>query len=236
MDTTLGPVGFIGLGVMGEPMCRNVAQRSGRPVIAYDLALEPLERLAAHGVTAAGSAAAVMRAADIVMLVLPGGVSQAGVRLGAQTRQRLTEDDAVALAAGQPGAAARSPMTPRRPPASTSHLTKAGVAETPPPTTTADADEAAVLHSFLEYYRSVFIRKVEGIDETQARLTLRGAPSTLRTCTRLPSMVMFSCSRARPGTSSCRVMACSMSPTASGAFPAQARACVPSSTMPSAWA
>ena len=33
-----------------------------------------------------------------IMLVLPGGVSQAGVRLGAQTRQRLTEDDAVALA------------------------------------------------------------------------------------------------------------------------------------------
>jgi ABC-type antimicrobial peptide transport system permease subunit len=26
-----------------------------------------------------------------IMLVLPGGVSQAGVRLGAQTRQRLTE-------------------------------------------------------------------------------------------------------------------------------------------------
>ncbi len=65
--------GFIGLGVMGEPMCRNVAQRSGRPVVAYDMAPEPLARLAAHGVTAGGSVAAVMRAADIVMLVLPGG-------------------------------------------------------------------------------------------------------------------------------------------------------------------
>jgi putative ABC transport system permease protein len=32
------------------------------------------------------------------MLVLPGGVSQAGVRLGAQTRQRLTEEDAQAIA------------------------------------------------------------------------------------------------------------------------------------------
>ena len=30
-------------------------------------------------------------------LVLPGGVSQAGVRLGAQTRQRLTEEDAAAI-------------------------------------------------------------------------------------------------------------------------------------------
>ena len=33
-----------------------------------------------------------------IMLVLPGGVSTAGVRLGAQTRQRLTEEDAQAIA------------------------------------------------------------------------------------------------------------------------------------------
>lgn len=70
---TAGPIGFIGLGVMGEPMCRNVATRSGRPVVAYDMSSAPLARLEAHGVAAAGSAAAVMRAADIVMLVLPGG-------------------------------------------------------------------------------------------------------------------------------------------------------------------
>lgn len=37
-----------------------------------------------------------------IMLVVPGGVSQAGVRLGAQTRQRLTEDDAHAIAAEIP--------------------------------------------------------------------------------------------------------------------------------------
>lgn len=33
-----------------------------------------------------------------IMLVIPGGTSQAGVRLGAQTRQRLTEEDAQAIA------------------------------------------------------------------------------------------------------------------------------------------
>jgi 3-hydroxyisobutyrate dehydrogenase-like beta-hydroxyacid dehydrogenase len=76
-------IGFIGLGVMGEPMCRNVAQRAGRPVVAYDLSPEPLARLSAHGVTAAGSAAAVMRAADIVMLVLPGGPQLEAVCRGA---------------------------------------------------------------------------------------------------------------------------------------------------------
>ena len=67
------PIGFIGLGVMDEPMCRNIATRSGRPVVAYDMSSAPLARLEAHGVVAAGSAAAVMRAADIIMLCLPGG-------------------------------------------------------------------------------------------------------------------------------------------------------------------
>jgi putative ABC transport system permease protein len=33
-----------------------------------------------------------------IMLVIPGGISQAGVRLGAQTRQRLTEEDGQAIA------------------------------------------------------------------------------------------------------------------------------------------
>ena len=31
-------IGFIGLGVMGEPICRNLVRRSGLPVIAFDLA------------------------------------------------------------------------------------------------------------------------------------------------------------------------------------------------------
>lgn len=68
-----GTIGFIGLGVMGEPMCRNIATRSGRAVVAYDQSSAPLARLEKHGVTAAGSAAAVMRASDVVMLCLPGG-------------------------------------------------------------------------------------------------------------------------------------------------------------------
>ena len=53
---TLRPIatlGFIGLGVMGEPMCGHLARRSGRPVLAHDLRPEPLARLAAHGVKAA---------------------------------------------------------------------------------------------------------------------------------------------------------------------------------------
>jgi len=46
-----------------------------------------------------------------IMLVLPGGVSQAGVRLGAQTRQRLTEEDAQASAAEIPQVQVAAPTS-----------------------------------------------------------------------------------------------------------------------------
>jgi 3-hydroxyisobutyrate dehydrogenase-like beta-hydroxyacid dehydrogenase len=66
-------VGFIGLGVMGEPMCRNVRLRGRYRIVAFDLDRSPLERLAAHGVEAADSAGAVVRASDIVLMSLPSG-------------------------------------------------------------------------------------------------------------------------------------------------------------------
>jgi len=46
-----------------------------------------------------------------IMLVLPGGVSQAGVRLGAQTRQRLTEEDALAIALEVEGVQVAAPTS-----------------------------------------------------------------------------------------------------------------------------
>jgi putative ABC transport system permease protein len=46
-----------------------------------------------------------------IMLVLPGGVSQAGVRLGAQTRQRLTEEDAQAIAFDIPAVQVAAPTS-----------------------------------------------------------------------------------------------------------------------------
>jgi len=66
-------LGFVGLGVMGEPMCRNLAEKSGRPVVAHDRRAAPLDRLTAHGIAAAGSLADLLDQADIVFLSLPGG-------------------------------------------------------------------------------------------------------------------------------------------------------------------
>ena len=58
-----GQIGFIGTGVMGEPMCRNLARKSGRALLAFDRDGAPLARLAAVGVAAAESVAAVADAA-----------------------------------------------------------------------------------------------------------------------------------------------------------------------------
>jgi 3-hydroxyisobutyrate dehydrogenase-like beta-hydroxyacid dehydrogenase len=66
-------VGFIGLGVMGEPICRNLRTRSGHRVLGFDLNPEPLNRLAEHGVERADSAAQVMRDSDVVFVSLPSG-------------------------------------------------------------------------------------------------------------------------------------------------------------------
>jgi len=66
-------IGFIGLGVMGEPICRNIATKTGSKVIAFDLSEAPLQRLAADGVEVADDVASLVSAAGIVMLSLPGG-------------------------------------------------------------------------------------------------------------------------------------------------------------------
>ncbi len=65
-------LGFIGLGVMGEPMCRNLAIKQSFPVLAYDTQRAPLERLG-KSISVAQSAGQVMREADLVFLSLPSG-------------------------------------------------------------------------------------------------------------------------------------------------------------------
>jgi len=68
---------FIGLGVMGEPMCRNLTDKRAAiglsEVRAFDLRAEPLQRLAERGAVTAASAADAARGADVVFVSLPGG-------------------------------------------------------------------------------------------------------------------------------------------------------------------
>jgi 3-hydroxyisobutyrate dehydrogenase-like beta-hydroxyacid dehydrogenase len=65
-------IGFIGVGVMGEPICRHIASKSGKEVRAYDINPEPLERLKAQGVKPAESVREVAEKSEMVFLSLPG--------------------------------------------------------------------------------------------------------------------------------------------------------------------
>lgn len=71
MNTPIQKIGFIGLGVMGEPMCANLLRKSGLPVTVYDQSAEPVQRLATLGATPADSIESVAAQADVVFLSLP---------------------------------------------------------------------------------------------------------------------------------------------------------------------
>ncbi|MGB7299139.1 MAG: NAD(P)-dependent oxidoreductase [Burkholderiaceae bacterium] len=70
-------VGYIGLGVMGEPMCRHLATKAESVgvsmVTAFDLQPEPLKRVAQCGAIPVASAAEICSTADVVMYCLPDG-------------------------------------------------------------------------------------------------------------------------------------------------------------------
>lgn len=67
----IGSVGFIGLGKMGQPMCRRIVV-AGWPVVGYDQAPGVVDALAGiAGFSAAASLSDVAAHADVVILMLP---------------------------------------------------------------------------------------------------------------------------------------------------------------------
>jgi 3-hydroxyisobutyrate dehydrogenase-like beta-hydroxyacid dehydrogenase len=90
---TFQRAGFVGLGVMGEPMCRNLVRKAGIPIIATDPDALPVQRLQEHGVQAAPDATAVLAATEIVFLSLPSG----------EVVSRVCRESGGLLAAVKPG-------------------------------------------------------------------------------------------------------------------------------------
>ena len=75
-------IGFIGLGVMGGPMCRNIALKHEGAVIAFDMQPEAFDLLKDTKAQRAESIAEVAKTADVVFLSLPGGPQVKQVCLG----------------------------------------------------------------------------------------------------------------------------------------------------------
>lgn len=65
-------VGFIGLGLMGKPMARNLL-KNGFAVIVHSRSRGPVDELVKEGATAASSAAEVARQAKHIITMLPDG-------------------------------------------------------------------------------------------------------------------------------------------------------------------
>ena len=62
-------IGFIGLGLMGKPMARNLA-RAGAEMIVHNRSQAPVDELVNEGMTAGGSPDKVAAAAEIVICML----------------------------------------------------------------------------------------------------------------------------------------------------------------------
>lgn len=66
-------IGFIGLGVMGGPMCRNIAMKDPGDVLCFDLSADALAELADTKAEPVPTVEALAERADIICLSLPGG-------------------------------------------------------------------------------------------------------------------------------------------------------------------
>lgn len=72
-------LGFIGLGVMGGPMSRNVVRKHPAKVHAFDMSEAALQETVDAGAIAAASVAEVAANAGVIFLSLPGGKQVAAV-------------------------------------------------------------------------------------------------------------------------------------------------------------
>ena len=83
-------IGFVGLGIMGKPMSRNL-MKAGHRLVVFDIVAESVDAIVADGAAAGASAADVASKSDIVITMLPDGpevdqaiLGPAGVLAGAK--------------------------------------------------------------------------------------------------------------------------------------------------------
>jgi 2-hydroxy-3-oxopropionate reductase len=90
-------IGFIGLGIMGKPMARNL-MKAGFPLVVHNRSRAKVDELVKEGATAADSAREVAAAVDVVITMLPNSpdveivaLGDAGIKEGAKRGQLFIE-------------------------------------------------------------------------------------------------------------------------------------------------
>jgi 2-hydroxy-3-oxopropionate reductase len=63
-------IGFVGLGIMGKPMARNLME-SGYELIVHNRSQGPVDELVREGANAAGSPSEIARESDVIVTMLP---------------------------------------------------------------------------------------------------------------------------------------------------------------------
>ena len=64
-------IGFLGMGVMGLPMAKNVVKKSGCEVLGYDVAQKQLDDFAAAGGTPVSDPVEIYKNCDVILQILP---------------------------------------------------------------------------------------------------------------------------------------------------------------------
>jgi len=108
-------IGFVGLGIMGGPMCRNLL-KSGHKLVVYDVVPALVERVAGYGASPGDSARGVAERSEIVITMLPDGpeveqavLGPAGVLEGARPGSTIVDMSSISpLVAQKVGAACQA--------------------------------------------------------------------------------------------------------------------------------
>ena len=102
-----GEIGFVGLGIMGKPMVRNLL-KANYSVTVYDIVAESVEELASEGAKPVSSAAEAAAAAAIIITMVPDSpqseaaiMGPAGVLEGTSTGDTVIDMSSIAPASSQ---------------------------------------------------------------------------------------------------------------------------------------
>src|SRR5579884_1832765 len=74
-------IGFIGLGIMGKPMARNL-MKAGYKLVVHNRSRGPVDELAREGAKAATSPKDVAAQSDVIITILPDSPDVEAVALG----------------------------------------------------------------------------------------------------------------------------------------------------------